>query len=335
MPRSITKQLVSIIIPVFNTDLKYLDECIESVMKQTYENLEVIIVDDGSKAKIALACDSFSRKYERITVIHKKNAGVSAARNKGIEHAKGDYIMFVDSDDVVSEYCVERLLGNIETANSEISIGQLSLNKDLINKAGMLNTAKVLNKDLALEALLYTDGVPTGPFVKLISRNVFEEIHFNESLSFAEDLEYNFRAFNKATNITVTHDKLYFYRESEGGVMRTGYKHKRMDGLMAVNIILAKAKKSEKKRIVSAAEYRSFMEAMFIGIAIPIGVAYGQDRDACNNAIKLHRRSVALNRSGRKSIRLLALISVISIRFAIAMYRFKFQIAKKIKGLVA
>ncbi|MBQ7815737.1 MAG: glycosyltransferase, partial [Oscillospiraceae bacterium] len=93
--------MISVIVPVYNTE-KFLDKCIESISKQTFDDFEIILVDDGSTDKSGQICDTWAHKDNRVKVIHKQNAGVSAARNNGIAAAKGEYIAFVDSDDTVS-----------------------------------------------------------------------------------------------------------------------------------------------------------------------------------------------------------------------------------------
>ena len=100
------KDLISIIIPVYNVE-KYLKECVDSVRKQTYKNLEIILIDDGSKDNSGKLCDELAKEDNRIKVIHKENGGLSDARNVGIENATGEYIQFIDSDDFVEKDMIE------------------------------------------------------------------------------------------------------------------------------------------------------------------------------------------------------------------------------------
>ena len=106
MEKNVRKELISIVIPVYKVEL-YLEKCIESIINQTYKNLEIIIVDDGSPDNCPQICDEYSKKDKRIKVIHKENGGLSDARNAGIDIATGKYIAFVDSDDYVSDDYVE------------------------------------------------------------------------------------------------------------------------------------------------------------------------------------------------------------------------------------
>lgn len=110
---------VTAVVPIYNAE-KYLDECIESIVNQTYKNLEIILVNDGSKDKSPQICDKWARKDNRITVIHKSNEGAGASRNRGINAATGDYIFFVDSDDYIAPTLVEKCLNAISDSDSAI-----------------------------------------------------------------------------------------------------------------------------------------------------------------------------------------------------------------------
>ena len=115
------EDLISVVIPVYNVK-PYLERCINSVVNQTYKNLEIILVDDGSTDGSDKICDDYSKKYKNIEVIHKKNGGLSDARNVGIENAHGQYIQFIDSDDYVNNKMIEILYNNLKNTNSDISV---------------------------------------------------------------------------------------------------------------------------------------------------------------------------------------------------------------------
>ena len=110
-------ELISVVIPVFKVE-KYLTRCLKSVINQTYQNLEIIIVDDGSPDNCPQICDEYKKKDKRIKVIHKINEGLSAARNDGIKIASGNYITFIDSDDFISKFFIEELYSNIKKKHS-------------------------------------------------------------------------------------------------------------------------------------------------------------------------------------------------------------------------
>ena len=115
------KGLVSIVVPVYNVD-RYLPECIDSILSQVYPTLEIILVDDGSTDGCASICDAYAKQDSRIQVIHQSNGGLSNARNTGIAHCSGDYLLFVDSDDLISPYLVERLICVLESTGADLAI---------------------------------------------------------------------------------------------------------------------------------------------------------------------------------------------------------------------
>ena len=115
------KELISIVVPVYNVE-KYLDKCVKSIINQTYDYLQIILVDDGSKDNSGKLCDLWEQRDRRIITKHKDNGGLSDARNYGVKFAEGKYVMFVDSDDIISEYIVEYLMKLIYETNSDISI---------------------------------------------------------------------------------------------------------------------------------------------------------------------------------------------------------------------
>ena len=116
------KELVSIIVPVFNTE-KYLIECVDGLVNQSYPNKEIILVDDGSKRECAELCDKIALQYDGVSVVHKQNGGVSSARNIGMKKAKGKYLYFCDSDDIPAPNLLNRLVDSIECTCGDLSVG--------------------------------------------------------------------------------------------------------------------------------------------------------------------------------------------------------------------
>lgn len=114
-------ELISVIVPVYNVE-KYSERCIESIINQTYKNLEIILVDDGSPDTCPMICDEYAKKDDRIVVIHKENGGLSDARNAGIEIAKGEYFAFIDSDDYISEEFLSKLYMSLKSNSAFMSI---------------------------------------------------------------------------------------------------------------------------------------------------------------------------------------------------------------------
>ena len=206
------EQLVSVIVPVYNVE-EYLDECIESIVLQTYKNLEIILVDDGSTDQSGKKCDEWKAGDERILVIHQENKGLSAARNRGIEISSGEWIVFVDSDDVVSldyvTYLYE-LVQRYEVPVAQCARGDL---QQSIKKRDAIE--KKVSSDEFLLSLYYQ----TTAWGKIYKRFLFEKERYPVGM-IHEDMAITYRLIYNARNIVFTNKVLYFVRERPGSITR-------------------------------------------------------------------------------------------------------------------
>ena len=228
--------LVSVVVPVYNVE-KYLSRCIDSISRQSYSNLQIILVDDGSKDNSSVICDEYSKKDTRISVIHKTNGGLSDARNVGIDNAKGDYICFIDSDDFVRETYVEDLLNAILKYNSDIAVCLFEKgNSDKFNDVVENNQQNeiVLNNIGALNKL-YDEVLNVNMVVawnKLYSKNLFYKIRFPVG-KIHEDEFTTPKLLFEADKIVVINKKDYYYFQSPNSIMRSEFKINRLDALEA------------------------------------------------------------------------------------------------------
>lgn len=172
--------MISVIIPVYKVE-KYLDKCVESVVGQTYTDLEIILVDDGSPDGCPAMCDAWAEKDERIKAIHKPNGGLSSARNAGLVKASGEYVFFLDSDDTISANCIELLADAVRRDNSDICIANVAR----IDENGKPIKALLFDSDMLLSKDdVFEDIAPKGLFAYVIScgrlyrRNLFDGISF-------------------------------------------------------------------------------------------------------------------------------------------------------------
>lgn len=202
--------LISIIIPVYKVE-KYLEKCIESVLKQTYTNLQIILVDDGSPDNCGKICDEYAKKDSRIEVIHKINGGLSDARNVGINRANGRYIGFVDSDDYIKEDMYEKLINLIKEYNADVSICNLY---DVFD-----GKEYVRNKDNGiheysridiLKEILLDKNIQSYAWNKLYKKELFDEIKYPIGKKY-EDIGTTFYLFEKCNKIVVTSEPEYYY----------------------------------------------------------------------------------------------------------------------------
>jgi len=202
--------LISIIIPVYKVE-EYLEKCIESVLKQTYTNLQIILVDDGSPDNCGKICDEYAKKDSRIEVIHKVNGGLSDARNVGIAKAKGKYIGFVDSDDYIKEDMYEILINLIKEYDADVSICNLY---DVIDgKEYIRNNENGIQEYSRLEILkevLLDKNIQSYAWNKLYKKELFDEIKYPIGKKY-EDIGTTFYVFEKCNKIVVTSKPEYYY----------------------------------------------------------------------------------------------------------------------------
>lgn len=203
--------LVSVIVPVYKVE-PYLHRCVDSILAQTYHNLEIILVDDGSPDNCGKICDEYARKDKRIKVIHKKNGGQSEARNVGLDVAKGEYVTFIDSDDWIHNQYIEILYNDIIQANADVSMCTFVRISAMNNNDKKISTHKVevLNKEQAIERTLYQKKLDSSPWDKLYKRNLFDSLRFTVGRIY-EDLEIIYQIYDRAVILTYTDEALYYY----------------------------------------------------------------------------------------------------------------------------
>lgn len=224
-------KIISVIVPVYNV-MNYLKQCLDSIIQQTYTNLEIILVDDGSTDQSGSICDSYKEKDSRITVIHKKNGGLSDARNAGLNICKGDYISFVDSDDYLSPYFYEVLIGVAEKKNCDIVAlkGGTSFwdgeEAPILAKNKEMFSAYYSNSHDVLERMLYQEIATGAPF-KLYKKEVFDNIRFPVGYLY-EDVATTYKPFFNAKECAIVEADIYAYRKRRDSIIRQSFSPKKM-----------------------------------------------------------------------------------------------------------
>ncbi|MBQ7596194.1 MAG: glycosyltransferase family 2 protein [Clostridia bacterium] len=217
--------LITVVIPIYKVE-KYIRRCVESVLAQTYKNLEIILVDDGSPDNCPRICDEYAENDARVKVIHRENGGLSAARNSGIKIAQGEYISFIDSDDYVSPLYIEQLyiaLAHYDAAISECSYSHNETELDTQIKSDF----KLYNDKEALTEILIERDLITSACCKLFLTELFKTIQFPEGKLY-EDYAVMPMLFNKAKKISFVNSKLYFYRVNEESITKCVFNEKHM-----------------------------------------------------------------------------------------------------------
>jgi len=227
---------ISVVVPVYNVAI-YLRRCIDSILVQTYKNLEIILVDDGSTDNSGKICDWYKKQDERVEVIHKENGGQSSARNAGIKIASGDYIAFVDSDDWIVrdiyEYCID-LAG---TMNCDVVDFQcvftngesMKFNSNLIYKTELIEKKEIL-RDYLFRG--QTEKSPFSSCRKLYKRSLFETVRFPEG-KINEDIATNYKVLMSCNRLVHTDKIGYYYFQNSTSTTRNGLKKRDFDLLDA------------------------------------------------------------------------------------------------------
>ncbi|UTX51099.1 glycosyltransferase family 2 protein [Candidatus Saccharibacteria bacterium TM7i] len=284
---------VSIIVPVYNAD-KYLAVTVRSILDQTHKDLEVILVNDGSTDNSESICLDFARIDDRVLTISQPNGGVSVARNKALELAKGDFVAFIDSDDIVSNEYIQVLYDNLINSGADISTCSLQhFNSDapvIADTRPLHQNTILLSPSDAVLDLLYQKSIVAGPVCKLFKKEVLKDIRYMEGVKVAEDLDVSYRSIYKASSIVTSNFIGYYYRIHNTSAMQRPYTHDRFKGLNICKGILEDCKRRGDTASVSAAKNRVFMEAIYILLAIGQARAtFKADFAAARDIIKRYR----------------------------------------------
>lgn len=210
---------ISVIIPVYKVE-KYLAKCLDSVISQTYRELEIILVDDGSPDGCGEICDEYASKDERIKVIHKENGGVARARNAGLDIASGDYIGFVDSDDWIEPDMYELLIKNAVKYGADMSMcGETVYDNGELIATSSSDEIVQLNR---IEAKKYTVVGGRMGFIwnKIYSRHIIKDIRFSPEYGCSEDLMFVYQLLENTDKVVIDNRAKYNYFRNEGGITK-------------------------------------------------------------------------------------------------------------------
>ncbi|WP_049945043.1 glycosyltransferase family 2 protein [Butyrivibrio sp. AC2005] len=219
MDDNICNRLISVIVPVYNVE-KYLNECISSIVNQTYKSFELILIDDGSTDSSGKKCDMWATKDPRITVIHQENGGLSAARNAGLDAMSGEYVCFVDSDDSISSVFLERLASEIERSGADFVFCDIDSDKlcnadiktDDVIEMNARQCRKWLTNPISREYVLMVVA-----WAKLYNKRLFDGVRFKQGCYHEDEFMINnfIYSVNKAVYVP---ERYYYYRNNEGGI---------------------------------------------------------------------------------------------------------------------
>ncbi len=220
---------ISIIVPIYNVE-KYLERCVDSLINQTYRDIEIVLVDDGSPDGCPAMCDEFAKADPRIKVVHKQNGGVSSARNAGVDNATGDLIAFVDPDDYVEYDFLEFLYSLMTQNDADISAcGVLEVYPS--GKTSMQwddKTLTVFDRREAMERMCYNEGFYITLWDKLYKRELFEGVRFPDGKLF-EDTGTTYKIVHNANKIVMCHEPKYYYVMAPNSITTSKFKMSKLD----------------------------------------------------------------------------------------------------------
>ena len=300
---------ISIVVPVYNVE-PYLDRCIQSILNQTYTNLEILLIDDGSTDRSGEICDRYGKLDARIRVIHKDNGGLSDARNAGLDAMTGAYVICIDSDDFVSKFHVENLYRTLVHTGSQIACSQIVkfYDKDPMpeERAFCTDYVDVRKKEAFFEKMLYQDMVDVNATCKIFKSDLFRNVRFQKGKLY-EDVITTYRVIDQVDRIGLYSRKEYYYYQRENSIAQAKFDLRKMD-------CIAHGKELEAfialhyPKLTKAAQCRYFSAVCNILFLIPQG-EYEDERDFLWTEIKKYRRTILFDTKGRKKARLGAAVS--------------------------
>ncbi len=296
-------ELISIVIPVYNVQ-DYLNKCYESIKSQTYTNLEIIFVDDGATDKSGEMCDKFATNDNRVKVFHMENRGVSAARNYGVEQCGGEYIMFMDSDDYLSPYCVECLYEMIKKDGTRYAIGgveKIGVNQIPKFMVPDQNKHEVIKAEEAIIRLMYRKGINTYPCSKLYKKDLVDSLKFREK-KLCEDIPFTYEVLKKVEKVSYIGCNLYYYVQRSGSYMHSCFNDNTMDGIKFSKEIM---ESNVHNRIMYKATASKYFFVL-MDVLIRVDKEHMHVRNEIVQEIKSVRRMVLMDSGNKLSQRLMA-----------------------------
>lgn len=225
--------LISVIVPIYKVE-DYLDSCVQSIENQTYENLEIILVDDGSPDHCPAICDNWAERDYRIKVVHKENGGLSDARNAGMAVASGELISFIDSDDTIEPEFLELLYSALEENNADVAECAVSYvdEEGRVLRRRYAAQTQTMDRMEALRRLVLEDGIYQTVWNKLYRRQAAIDIPFATGKC-NEDEFWTWQVFDRIEKLAVVQKPLYNYLQRNSSIIGVGYNIRRLDGLEA------------------------------------------------------------------------------------------------------
>ena len=299
-------ELISVIVPIYNVQ-KFLSKCLDCLLAQTYKNIEIILVDDGSKDGSGEICDQYAEKHEQIKILHQLNAGPSKARNSGLDIANGKYVVFVDGDDIVSPYLVEDLYSLIQRNHADLGIcnpvhcypgGEVKFTR--------IGEERFLSSEEAIQEMLYQSYFFVPAWGKIYPISFFDKVRFPEGLLF-EDSAIMYKLFDEAECIVFSSAELYGYVHRENSITTNRFSEHDFDILkICEQIELDMAGRSDSLKKAARAYHTASVLRVYMNM--PHTDGFEGQRESCEKYLKKHCNMVLADKCIRKKLRIALLL---------------------------
>lgn len=301
------KKKISIIVPCYNVE-QYLPKCIDSILNQTYKNLEVWLVDDGSPDRCGEICDEYAKKDARIKVIHKKNGGLADARNVALDVMTGEYVVCVDSDDYISPTHIEGLYHLIDKYGADVSVNTFCPFYEGASPNPSPKSAKdwVLDGLHATEMMFYQEHFDTTAWGKMYKASLFDGIRYPKGLLF-EDLPTTYRLLLKANKVVFNDEQSYFYLLRSNSIEGAAFSPHKLDSGLRLMAMMDKDRDKLQPIIKS---YNCRIVSFVFHLLLQMPKEY-EHRNDFEHRIKKIRLAVLMDNRARKKARLACLFSFI------------------------
>lgn len=311
------EDLISIIVPVYNVG-KYLEKCLESIKNQTYKNIEVILINDGSTDNSEEICNEYCKKYKEFVLYNKKNGGLSSARNYGLDRITGDYIVFIDSDDVISTDYITDLYNCIKNNNCDISMCGYKRFYEQIPNIQNSDNVEILSSKETLKKILYQENqeiFSVSSWNKMYKKEVFDNIRFPEN-RINEDVAVLKDVFNKCKNIGCIFNYNYYYRYNNQSITGKAFSPKKMDAIFFTEKLIENYKNTDLELAAINLFFRRNVEMIS---EIGKNKEYVKYKKDMIKNIKLYRKTILKDKNSKKSTKLAAIGSYLSIKIVVAV----------------
>ncbi len=317
-----SSSLVGIIVPVYNTS-RFLSRCLDSITTQSYENLEIILIDDGSTDNSGAICDQYAGVDRRIHVVHQPNRGASSARNYGLKLSRGEYICFIDSDDTVAPDFVSTLLDAILTTGSDISSSRMEQVKKGAVAEKRVGEIRALSGTDATWEMLYLREPNMNTPCKMFSRHIIADLRFPDE-GMGEDFYFSYLALSASDSVAIVPYCMYNYVQHSDSTVHKKFSEKRLGEYRLARQIFDSCPES----LRSAAAFRLFMSCFYSVSNAPAKYLVKSRRSARAQTIRQLRSRVLGDKQAPRKFKVIAVSAYFGTVFAQLLYKTWIRIAR-------